>query len=433
MEDWLISEQTPVGTGTDAMNTPSGPPTTDMTMGAIPPQQTTVPKQNDPNITNVQNQQQKPVLPDVAEDPQTPDMPKQVEKEEVNFETWKKNYLVASIKGNVEELKELINKVRDDDLDPYQHKFVEDNLQILFLREYSNIDKASNEIRRKIKEDLDHNNPGTSVVNHITSVLETVPLLNNCFIKLTGLLSMKADIHRKFIASLLGAVQVGSGATNEDLIFNERDYSIRISTRFNSRFGDIHLGNWSLKTDDPERYLKQPELKRLEDGSPEEKDVLRRRVVMESIAAEFKTRAFIVNVVGTDGTIYSLGWDLATSLKSAYTEGKLVVRTKQDDSSEAMIDDDGAIIPFVDLKIMYTKTSEGEYDEEGKPIKKEIEFMTRRYGQLFLTASLEIIKDAANSFQGIVLKETPWQGAATDLKTLARCVPSTNEIILRTC
>ena len=216
------------------------------------------------------------------------------------------------------------------------------------------------------------------------------------------------------------------------LIFNEKDYAICISTRFNARFGDVHLGQWSLKTDDPERYLKPPELKRLEEGSPEERDVIRRRVVMESIAEEFKTRAFVVNVVGTDGTIYTFGWDISTSLRSAYHEGKLVVRARDDSSSEAMIDNDGAIIPFVDLKIMYVQAT-GETDDNGKPVKQEVEFLSRKYGQLFLTAQLPTVKEASSAFQGIVFKEMPWEGNPSDIHTLQRCVPSLPEMIMRQC
>jgi hypothetical protein len=431
LDDWLVTE---VGTGTDSQTgIPGGPPTTQPTMGGMPPQQ----GGPTPNIANPPPDQmgqppKKQDLPDVASDPQIPDMPDDTGDKEQDFEAWKKNFIVESVKGDVEVLKQEIMNVRDRDLDPYQRKFVEDNLQILFLREHSNVDKASKEIRKLLKEELDHNNPGTTVVNHMNTVLQEQPLLNSCFIKLTGLMSMKGDVHRKFIAALLGAVQVGSGAYNEDLIYNEKDYSIRISTRFNSRFGEVHLGQWSLKQDDPERYLKPPELKRLDDGSPEEKDVLRRRVVMESIAEAFKTRAFIVNVVGTDGTIYTLGWDLATSLKQAYTEGKLVVRTKEDDSAEAMIDDDGAIVPFMDLKIMYVQKT-GEQDENGKPETREVEFISRKYGQLFLSAALPVVKEASGSFAGIAFKEMPWQGNPTDLRTLSRCVPSLPEILMRQC
>lgn len=432
IEDWLVQhekklvrEQGAYATGTDAGDTAAGPPMTD-------PNQPMPQGGGDPNVANMPPDEMgaQPGEEDFSADPQHPDMPE--EKKHLDFEQWKKEFLNSAVKGDVQEMKDLIMDVRDRHLDAYQRKFVEDNLQVIFLREHSNIDKASKEIKKLIKDDLDHNNPGTSVANHIVEVLETVPLLNNVYIKLTGLYSMKADMHRKFIAALTGSVQVGSGASTEDIIYNEKDFSIRMSTRFNARFGDVYIGNWSLRTDDPQRYLKPPELQRLEEGSPEEKDVLRKRVVLESIAETFKTRAFIINITGTDGTVYTVGWDIATSLKAAYTDGKLVVRTKQDDGSEAMIDDDGAIISFVDLKIMYVKET-GEADEDGKPYKKEREFITRRQGQIFLTADMQIIKEAASSFPGIVIRETPYVGNPSDLKVLQRCVPSAPEILMRQC
>lgn len=414
LADWLLSEEE---------NMPPQPAQVDPAQGPM----------QGPNIT--QNQPEppkKPETPDVASDPQTPDMPTDVGQDDKHFEQWKREFMAESIKGDVESLKSLIYQVRDRDLDNYPSKFVEDNLQILFVRENSNINTASKELRNLLKSEVDHNNPGCTVVNHMSNVLAGQPALTPIFIKLSGMRSIKGELHRQFIAALMGAVQVGSGGYTEDLVFNEKDYSIRLSTRFSSRFGEINLGEWSLKQDDPERYLKPPELKRLDEGSPEEKDVLRRRVVMESIAEQFKTRAFLFNVVGTDGTVYTVGWDLATSLRSAYAEGKLVVRTKQDDSSEAMIDEDGNIIPLVDLKIMYSQQT-GELDKDGKPDTREVEFIHRKYGQLMLTAQLPTLREAATSFQGMVFKETPWAGNPSDLRTLRRCIVSTSEQLLRIC
>ncbi len=369
-------------------------------------------------------------MPDVSSDPQAPDMPEKTEKKD--FEQWKNDFFKESVKGDVNKLVELIQQVRDNNLDSYPRKFVEDNLQICFLRQNANIDKAGKNIRNAIKQDLDHNNPSVSIVNHMFSSLQSMPDLNNIFIKLKGLLGMKSDLHRKYIASLLGAVQVGSGANNEDLIYNEKDYSIRTSTRFNDKWGRVDIGKWSLREDDPDRYLTEPERKRMEEGSPEEKDVLRRRVVMEAIAETFKKRSFIINVVNQNGTIYTLGWDIAGSLKNAYTSGKLVVRTIESDNNEAMIDEEGTIIPYVDIKIKYLKNGQGT-DENGHPIKEEHDFMERIDGILFLTAQFNIIKEAASSFSGIVLKETPYNGNPSDLNVLMRCVPSCPELLLRNC
>jgi hypothetical protein len=420
----------------DPMTNPGGSPGMGNGMGYGGQIQT--PVGPDPSITNQGQQDMAPNpqenkpngMPDVSNDPTVPDMPEELDEQD--FERWKDTYFKESVKGDVSKLIDLIHQVRDMDLDSYPRKFVEDNLQICFLRQNANIEKVGNEVRKLIKQELDQNNPAVSVVNHMTNSLDTMPQLNNVFIKLKGLLGMKSDLHRKFIASLIGAVQVGSGANNEDIVYNEKDYSIRISTRYNDKWGKVDIGKWSLKEDDPERYLTDPEQKRLEEGSPEEKDVLRRRVVMESIADAFKRRAFIVNVCGHNGTIYTFGWDLSSSLRAAYTEGKLVVRVVESEDSEAMITDDGQIIPFVDLKIKYVKET-GNVDASGKPMKDELDFMERVDGMLFLNAQLSVLREAASSFQGIVMKETPYQGNPSDLRTLQRCVPNASEILLRSC
>jgi hypothetical protein len=426
LEEWLLEadgdiaggQQPPMAGGTAPITPPAGPPGDPNVAKPAPPQ------------TDPAPQQQQNSMPDVSLDPSSPDMPE--EMDEKDFEQWKDTYFRESIKGDVSKLVDLIHQVRDLDLDSYPRKFVEDNLQVCFLRQHANIEKASKEIRKLVKDDLDRNNPSVSLVNHIFNTLQTMPELNNVFIKLKGLLGSKGDMHRKFIASIIGGVQVGSGGNSEDVIYNEKDYSIKLSTRYNDKWGKVDIGKWSLREDDPERYLTDPEQRRLEDGSPEEKDVLRRRVVMESIAETFKRRGFIINVTGEDGTIYTFGWDLAGSLKGAYTDGKLVVRTIQSDNSEAMIDDQGAIIPYVDIKIKYVKDA-GGVDEQGKPAKEEHDFMERIDGMLFLTAQFQILREASTSFTGIVLKETPYTGNPSDLRVLQRCVPNAPELLLRQC
>jgi len=426
LDDWIVEAEIPVAAAQpDPMGmTPTSDPA-DISQDM-----------NDPNVANMMQQNaptEDPNNPeDVNQDPIAPDMP-EPQNEVTDFEVWKNEYFKESIVANANELMDLLNQVRDkENLKPYQRKFVEDNVNIQLLRLNSNVDKASKEIRRQIKQQLDKNNPATSLVNHVTAVLETMPELNNIFIKLCGYTGQKGDLHRKYIASLLGGVQVGSGGNNEDIIYNEKEYSILISTRFNSRWGDVMLGSWSLRSDDPERYLKEPELKRLQEGSPEEKDALRKRIVIDSIAQLFETRAFYINVVADDGTLFTLGWDIANSLRNAFVEGKLVVKTRVSGDSEAMIDDQGKIISLMDISIAFVKET-GQQDEEGKPETEEIEFMDRKDGMLFLTADLKLIREATVALQGTSFKEIPYTGNPSDLMTLKRCVYSAHDLLMRQC
>lgn len=434
LEEWLNEAE-----GDPAMNPSGNPPAVGL---GVPPGAEGV-LATDPNAPPVSAQdtssgqpttdpaqQADEEVPDRSEDPQAPDMPE--EKQKQSFEQWQDTFFRESVKSDVNKLIDLIQQVRDRDLESYPRKFVEDNLQVCFLRQNANIDKASKEVRKQIKAQLDANFPARSIAGYLQSVMQTMPELNNVFIKIKGLLGSKGDMHRKYMASLLGATQVGNGGNTEDVIYNEKDYSIRISTRFNDKWGRVEIGKWALKEEDPEKYLTEPEMKRLEEGSPEERDVLRRRIVMESIADNFKKRAFIIHVVGNDGTVYMLGWDIGSSLRNAYTEGKLVVKTILSQNSEALINDQGQIVPAVDLKVMFVKET-GELDKDGKPIREENDFLERIDGILYLTASQQIIKEASSSFSGVSWQETPYTGNPNDLKVLMRCVPNAPEMLMRQC
>ena len=425
-EDWLVEAEMPMVGGDPA----AGPPMTDPNAGPAAPQSADMSQQNNPNVANQLNQNQQ--TDDIEDDPSIPDMPD--EKQDVeDFESWRNKYLTESIKGDTEKLIDLLHQVRDKDgLKTYQRKFVDDNWNIQLLRQNANVDKATKDIRRNIKEQLDRNNPATTVVNHTIAVLDTVPIINNIFIKLSGYGGLKGDLHRKFIAALIGGVQVGSGANTEDIVYNEKGYSILISTRFNSEFGEFMIGSWSMKDDDANKFLSEPEKKRLDEGSPEEKDVLRKRIILESIAHQYDTRAFVLNVAEDDGTIYTLGWDLSNCIKAAYSDGKLVVKVKINDSSDAMITDEGEIQAYMDVDIHYAKET-GNQQDDGTPEVEELPFIQRRNGQLFLVADLKTIQEASSSMQGIVLKKTPYNGNPSDLKVLRRCVYTTHDLLLKQC
>lgn len=367
---------------------------------------------------------------DVTQDPESPDMPEEEGIEE-DFEVWKSNYFKESIRGDAEKLSELISPMRERELEPYQRKFIEDNWNVQLLRMNSNVSEASKQIRKMIRDQLDKNNPATSITNHIVNTLESVQGLKDTYIRMMGYGSSKGELHRKFLAAITSSVQVSSSPDKENIIFNEREYSIKICTRLNSEWGEVAIGSWSLREDDPERYLSEPELKRLSEGSPQERDVLRRRVVIESIAKQFEEMSFIINVVGEDGTIHHLGWDVSNALRGAYAEGRLVVKTVKSENSEAMISDDGSIMPMIDLKVYYVRPSAEIGVEESED--DEVEFMERRNGMLFLTAGLPTIKEAAESMQGTEFKEISYSGNPSDLKVLKRCVYSAHDLLMRRC
>lgn len=382
---------------------------------------------DDPNAAPEQQPPQ-----DVTQDPVAPEMPEE-QTEAEDFEIWRREFFELATKADPNEMLDALAQVRNRDLSAPQRKFVEDNVQICLLRQDANIAKASKEIRKLISEEMDMANPGTGVLRHINATLDAYPVLTDIFIKLIGMYGMKSDLYRKFIAGLLGSVQVGGGGDKEDIIYSANEFSINISTRYYTQFGDMTLGGWALEEDDPDRYLSESEVDRLQEGSPEEKRVLRRRVILESIAHRFEDRSFVIHIIDpATGNIFSLAWDISDSLRNGYKEGKFVVRKRTGDDARAMIDDNGAIIPAFDYSVYYLRET-GEVNERGKSITTEESFIESRDGILFLVAGQDIIREAGSGMSGMLFEENPYQGNPSDLKSLIRCVPSLIEILMRRC
>jgi hypothetical protein len=412
-------------------------PTSDPTTGAVPNQPT--PLQGDQQV-DPQKQQQAPPPEQQPQDNQqqgqpdvvTPDMPEEDSKPK-SFQEWKRSFFKASVKNDPKELMDLIQSVRDHDkLEASQRKFVEDNWQIVALRQNPAFGGISQSIRKNIKQSLDRNNPGSDLAKYLCSEVErsTTPVIKESFIKLAGMYGMKSDIHRKLLACFLGSIQVGGGGSSEDIVYPEKDFSVRISTRCATQFGEISIGEWTLLRDDPRRYLSEPELKRLSEGSPGERQELRRRIVTESICDKFKNRAFLINVMYPDGTIYFIGWDLAECMRAGYKQGSFVVRTKTSAENEVMISQNGELISLIDLDVLYVK--QGQMDATGKPRREEVPFLSRRDGTLYLTCSLENVKNILNgSLPGSYFKEVVYNGNPSDIKLIMRAVPSLEEMLTR--
>jgi hypothetical protein len=84
------------------------------------------------------------------------------------------------------------------------------------------------------------------------------------------------------------------------------------------------------------------------------------------------------------------------------------------------------------MDIYYVKEAQSLSDS-GKTELEEIEFMSHRDGYLYLTAQLDLIKEAAVSLQGVIFKETLFNGNPTDFLRISRCVPSSPEMLLKQC
>lgn len=371
---------------------------------------------------------------DVTSDPTHPDIGEdETEHETKDFEKWRGEFVELSQSADTKDMLDSIRPwVAKPNLEPPQAKFVSDNYQILLYREDATVDKAMKETRGLIRKNIDRTYPGTSIMQHLTATIEKFDPIHQVIIKLSAAYGLKAELHRKFLASLLGATQWGGGNRRFDLIYAENakpdGLSVDISTRYATEFGQINIGRWALKTTDPEEILSDSEMERLNDGSPDEKRVLRQRITLESMAKEFKRRSFLVHVSRPDGSVVAIGWDLGESLSSAYQDGRIVVRGNTSDQRSAMISNNGDIVPLIDTDVLYVQDT-GNTDDYGNPESVEVPLLGVRDCTLYVTADYKTLQNAGATMNGLFVKDIPFNGNPSDLVGIRGSLPNLKSIL----
>lgn len=280
---------------------------------------------------------------------------------------------------------------------------------------------------------------GTELMSIFSNEIDRYEMVKDVLQKLPSFYSMKADLFRKTIASLMNAVQIGSGGTLEDLFIpiGENGVGIKVCTRFYTMFGNIQIGKWSVQFNDPENFLSDVELEKLTNsGSPEEKEILRKRVVIESLSENFKDKVYVVMIVNPNtGQRHEIGFNFSELVKDGWKNGYISVDFKASvGEGSAGVKVDGELIDLQEIHISYVKTSVDKLDEEGMPSKELIDLLELKNEQLYLTISQEEFINFVNDAQaGIFYSSKEFDRGPEELKKVQRCVPDIKEIVLRQC
>jgi len=360
---------------------------------------------------------------DIENDPEHPDMPEQ--KETRDFESWRGEFIQMSLKMNAKEMLDSIRPWKDkcNDLEPSQAKFVNDNYTIFNYLQDPQIEQGMKEVRNLIRQQVDRTYPGTVIMQHLTTVIDKHEPLQQILIKLFAAYGLKIELHRKFLAALLFAVQTGGGNRRMDLVYAERKLTVNIDTRFATDFGEINIGRWALKTSDPDEILSDTEMDQLKDGSPDMRAALRRRVILESFAKQFMKRSLLIHINHPEGGTHAIGWDLGESLQAGYHDGRVMVRSRQSDTKNAMISESGDVVPLLDTDFMYVQET-GETDDSGNPEAVEVPFISVRDNTAYLVADKKTLENAGAVLNGLFMKEIPFNGNPSDLKGIRDSLPN---------
>jgi hypothetical protein len=416
----------------------------------------------------------------------------------INFDEEKIDYMDLAVQSKYGEMTDKLLEMRDiPGLTPGQYKFIEDNIQVLSLARDVDFAEARKKIYKQIKdsigqlaepaeeqpaeeeptespvpeqepesipapespeqvppkEGIDNSDlktisegneelgeiSGVEIYSIISEEIERYEEIKNSMIKLPSFYSMKADLYRKMICAVSNGVQIGSGGTLEDIFIPlaEGGVGVKLCTRCYTDFGNIEIGEWSVKFNDPEKYLAEEELEKLNvSGSPEEKEILRKRVVIESVADKFTDKVYIILIVSPeDGSRTEIGFNFSKLLKQGWQNGIISVEFKANiGKGQAAIDVDGQLIDLQDIIIDYIHENPDELDEEGRPVKEKIEFIRQKSGSLYVTITREEFDLFINeSVEGLFHQTKHPEFDKGQLTVIQRCVPDIKEILLKQC
>jgi len=280
---------------------------------------------------------------------------------------------------------------------------------------------------------------GTELYSVVSSEIEPYKAITDCLVKLPAFYSMKSDLYRKAMGAMMNGVQIGSGGSLEDLFIplGEDGVGIKVCTRCYTDFGNIQIGKWNLQFNDPENFLSDAELQKLNNtGSPEEKEVLRKRVVVESIAENFKDKVYLCMIVDPNmGERHEIGFNFAELMRDGWKNGYISIEFKASvGKGEAGVQVDGELIDLQEVQIDYIKENADKLDEEGKPVKEHVELMEVKNGFLYVTVMGDEFTNFANDAQaGLFYSSKPFDSGPEELLKVQRCVPDIKEILLKKC
>ena len=437
--------------------------------------------------------------PVAMEPPPQEEVPQEKPQEEIDFEIEKIDYLDMSLKQKNDEMMDKLLEMRNiQSLSPGQYKFITDNIQVLSLARDVDFNDARKSIYKRIKEtfgdiaepvqdeeipdtqtqdvadqetampqtsqpeevptpyqgtesvDYIHKNlhevneelgsiSGVEIYSIISEEIERYNTIIETLIKLPSFYAMKADLFRKIICAVSNGTQIGSGGSLEDVFIPlaEGGVGIKLCTRIYTDFGNIEIGKWSPKINDPETFLSDEELERLNNsGSPEEKEILKKRVMIESISTAFADKIYLMLICKPEsGERIEVGFNLSELVKTGWQNGTITIDFKANiGKGQATLDLEGNLIELQNIVVSYIKDNNDKLDSNGKPLKEHIELLKLKNGVLYIVSNEEEFFDFTSiNSEGIFYNKKQSDLDIEKIQTIQNCVPDIKEILLKKC
>lgn len=308
---------------------------------------------------------------------------------------------------------------------PAFRTFIAANLSAITLLDESVVVEAQKKIRRGKAADKTAEELVAAMEQELTERKELAEAVQ----RISALGSNRGNSWRQLVAALCGGavvpgpiggevqVPIGSKKRGEILILRPQAYL---------GWGAVDLGKVGLTSESPTEYLGGEEQTKLGSGAPEERRVLRNRMVIEAIADQLGGGVYALLVVEQSGSWHTAYFD-SEMFREAYEQGTItVIEPYPQPGGVLAFDADGNIVNTAAWGLSLIDKNSGVVDPAtGEKKFDAVQVAESKGERLVYTGDGEQLAELGSS-----VYDHSWTGEPKDLESIRRSVPSARETIM---
>jgi hypothetical protein len=316
-------------------------------------------------------------------------------------------------------LEEALLAMRDGAEGSAHRTFVEMNLSAISLLEETVVVDAQKKIRRGKNADSSPHDVFESMEEELSGVKE----LSEAVQRISALGASRGSAWRQLVAALCGGAIVPGptgGEVHVPVGGKKQKAVVVMRPQAYLGWGAVDLGGVTMTSESPDEYLGGEERVKLSNGSPEERRVLRGRMVIEAIADQLGGGTFTILVVSQAGSWTTAYFD-GDLFREAYESGTItVIEPHPKVGGSLCFDGDGNVVVASTWGLAVVDRDSGITDPATGVMRYDAEQVAENKGD-----RLVYISDGDKlGIVGASVYDHPWVGDAESLGSLRGSVPT---------
>ena len=233
----------------------------------------------------------------LPEDPAAGQLPPEASVD-TQFTQYVREYakMVAKYSDEPDTLKKMLQvpSLQNFEMTPWQRAFIDSNLSSVSLLHEGFVIEAQKQIKRI-------SGSGGSNTSAFESLFDRIGELQDVFVRLSVAGPDRSNLLRQFMAAVLSGVVVPGPVGGEVMMAQKKsDEVVSIRPNCYTTWGYVDLGPVTIDGKSMEDYLSESERDKINDGAPEERRVLRNRLLIEAISDQLGGANYYIVVINPE-------------------------------------------------------------------------------------------------------------------------------------